>query len=146
MRKLMATWFLFMMTCALILTGATCVDTATGTSVTTNPDGTKTVTQNPNNPVAVAGGVVGSLPIPFAGLIGAAITAFPGIWAAFRGRQWKNAALATAQATGKIVSALPDSNAKKTALSVLNDVHDAADVVEGLQTSLQNAAAAHAGA
>lgn len=138
MRKFAATWFLFSFTCLALLMGATCIDTATGTDP-------KAGTAAPGNPVAVAGGVVGSLPIPFAGLIGAAITAFPGVWALFRGRQWKNAALATAAATGKIVSALPDSNAKKAALTILNDVHDAADVAESLQTAVQNTAAAHAG-
>lgn len=137
-RKFMATYFVFALTACLVLMGATCIDQATGTDP-------KTGTAAPGNPVAVAGTVASSLPIPFAGLIGAAITAFPGIWAAFRGRQWKNAAIATAQAAGKIVSGLPDSNAKKAAISVINDVHDAAGVAEALQTSIQDTASAHAG-
>lgn len=145
MRKLMATYFVLGLTCAFILIGATCVDTATGTQVTKNPDGTTTVTQNPNNPVAVAGQVAGSLPLPFAGLIGAAIAGFPGIWAAFRGKQWKNAAVATAQAAGTIVSKLPDSNAKTAALAVMDTVHDAAGVLPAIQQPLQAVAAAHAG-
>src|SRR5579872_1709757 len=114
------------LTLGVTLMAATCVDQATGTTVTKNPDGTTTVTQNPSNPVAIAGGVVGSLPLPFAGLIGAAIAGFPGLWAAIRGRQWKAAAVATAQAAGTIISKLPDSAAKNTALGVLDTVHDAA--------------------
>lgn len=145
MRKIAATWFLLCMTCVFCLIGATCVDTATGTTVTKNQDGTTTVTQNPVNPVAVAGGVVDSLPIPFAALIGAAITGLPGLWAAIRGRNWKNAAIATAQAAGTIVSKLPDSAAKTTALGVLDTVHDAAGVLPTLQQPLQAVAAAHAG-
>ena len=78
--------------CAFLLTGAKCIDTATG--VTKNPDGTVTV--NPNSPVAVAGGVVGSLPIPFAGIIGGIFTGIPGIWAALRGRKYKVALTSTA--------------------------------------------------
>lgn len=145
MRKFAATWFLLCMTCVFCLIGATCVDTATGTTVTKNPDGTTTVTQNPSNPVAIAGGVVSALPLPFAGLIGAAITGFPGLWAAIRGKKWKAAAVATAQAAGTIVSKLPDSGAKTTALAVLDTVHDAAGVLPVMQDHLQAVAAAHAG-
>ena len=97
------------------------------------------------NVVTAAGNILGSLPIPFAGLIGAAVSAFPGIYAAFRGKQWKNAALATASAAGNIVRGLPDSKAKTDALKALDVVHDAAGVADALQTTLQDTAAAHAG-
>ena len=133
------------LTCLGLLTGATCADKATGTTVTKNSDGTTTVTQTPNSPVAVAGGVVGSLPLPFAGLIGAAITSLPGIWFAIRSGQYKNAAIATAAAAGKMVSGLPDSAAKTSALKVLDVVHDAAGIADPIQAMLQQTAAAHAG-
>lgn len=125
-----------------ILTGATCIDKATGTKQ--NPDGT--VTQDPNNPVSIFGSVVGYAPLPFAGLIGMAITGLPGIWAAVRGRQWKSAAVATATATGKIIRTLPDSSAKSAALKTIDLAHDACGIVESLQGHLQDTAAEHASA
>lgn len=133
------------LTLGITLMAATCVDTATGTSVTKNQDGTTTVTQNPANPVAIAGGVVGSLPLPFAGLIGAAIAGFPGIWAAIRGKAWKNAAVATAQAAGQIIQQLP-ATAQPAALKIVDVVHDAHDVTDALQTALQGHVAASASA
>jgi hypothetical protein len=136
----------FLLVCSVALMGATCVDTATGTSVTKNPDGSTTVTQSPTSPVAVAGAVAGSLPIPFAGLIGAAITAIPGIWAAFRGKAWKQAAIATAQATGQIIGKLPPGPVQDAAIKVVDTVHDAHDVVESLQVNLQGHVAATAAA
>lgn len=106
-----------------------------------NPDGTPRT----DGAVVTAAHVVSSLPIPFAGLIGAAITAIPGIYAGIRGKQWKTAAIATAQGVQAAISNLDAAHQQATPAapaSIADAIKKAIDVAHddhGVNQGMQNA-------